>query len=218
VAGTPGVDGGLLRPPACSPSGTRWPRCARIRAGRRRGRRVSSTCSTPTEASSRRTRGRKLQQSGQAARARIPAMTRPTPTPPQGGHQRGCPSYGQVVRTATPRPPESRARRTPPRHGGGPVAVELAARSGQLRVRIWYPVTCGGGGGRTSMTCQRFTPLTTAPLRSAPHPPQLVCSQIMISTSGIVDPGAPGLRPEERREERCPGLLGDPLRLRGKLR
>jgi hypothetical protein len=68
------------------------------------------------------------------------------------------------------------------------------------------------------MTCQRFTPLTTAPLRSAPHPPQLVCSQIMISTSGIVDPGAPGLRPEERREERCPGLLGDPLRLRGKLR
>jgi hypothetical protein len=36
----------------------------------------------------------------------------------------------------------------------------------------------------------------------------------MISTSGIVDPGAPGLRPEER----CPGLLGDPLRLRGKLR
>jgi hypothetical protein len=64
------------------------------------------------------------------------------------------------------------------------------------------------------MPCQRFTPLTTAPLRSAPHPPQLVCSQTRISTSGIVDPGAPGLRPEER----CPGLLGDPLRLRGKLR
>jgi hypothetical protein len=217
VAGTPGVDGGLLRPPACSPSGTRWPRCARFRAGRRRGRRVSSTCSTPTDASSRRTRGRKLQQSGQAARARIPAMTRPTPTPPQGGHQRGCPSYGQVVRTATPRPPESRARRTPPRHGG--------ARRGRTRCAV------GAAPGADlvpgDMRWWRWAHIDDLPalhpahhrpaqVRAAPTAARLLAD--MISTSGIVDPGAPGLRPEERREERCPGLLGDPLRLRGKLR
>ena len=89
-----------------------------------------------------------------------------------------------------------------------------AAQHGQARVMIRYSVTHGGGGGATSVTCRRAVPVTGAPDRSAPQPAQLPGSQMMVSfgssTSGIAEPGAPrclpGLRPEERREERRSGL------------
>jgi len=34
---------------------------------------------------------------------------------------------------------------------------------GQTRLMSWYSVTRGGGGGRTSVTCRRWSPLTAAP-------------------------------------------------------
>ena len=79
-------------------------------------------------------------------------------------------------------------------------------------------MTRGGGGGVTSVTCLRITPVTGASERSAPQPEQHTGSQRMISsgssTSGIVEPGCPGclpgLRPEAFRDERRGGLRYGP--------
>ena len=79
-------------------------------------------------------------------------------------------------------------------------------------------MTRGRGGGLTSVTCRRITPVTGAPERSAPQPEQHTGSQQTISSgspiSGIVEPGCPGclpgLRPDAVRDERRGGLRYGP--------
>jgi hypothetical protein len=79
---------------------------------------------------------------------------------------------------------------------------------------IWYSLTHGRGGGRTSVTCRGVTPVIAAPDRSAPQLAQHSRSQRKVSsgssTNPIVAPGPPGclpgLRPETPRSERLVGL------------
>lgn len=75
------------------------------------------------------------------------------------------------------------------------------------------PVTCGGGGGTTLVTCRRAIPITGAPARSVPQSAHQLRSQTMTSsgssTSGIIESGAPGLRPEDLCVERGTGLRYD---------
>ncbi len=86
-------------------------------------------------------------------------------------------------------------------------------------------MTRGAGGGATSVTCRRSIPVTGPPDTSAPHPEHGPGSQQITtsgsSTSGIVDPGAPGclpgLRPVAFREEPRSGLRYGPSEDGGRL-
>ena len=56
----------------------------------------------------------------------------------------------------------------------------VAAQHGQIRVKIRYSVTCGGGGAITSVTWRRFMADTGAPDRSVPQSAHEGGSQITV--------------------------------------
>jgi hypothetical protein len=56
----------------------------------------------------------------------------------------------------------------------------VAAQHGQIRVKIRYSVTCGGGGAITSVTWRRFMEDTGAPDRSVPQSAHEGGSQITV--------------------------------------
>ena len=98
--------------------------------------------------------------------------------------------------------------------GGGWSAVTVPQRS-HARACTWYSVTFGGGGGAMSNTWSRWTPVTPAPARSAPHSEHAPGAHTIVTSGSAtccsVDDCAPGCLPGGRlprsRRERSRGLF-----------